>query len=137
MTQIYNKPLPIMNNEDREFWEAAKKHEPVCQRCKKCDTWLWHPLVQCPQCYSFSLGYEKISGHGKVFSYSIVKYNPSPIWQDAVPYILATVEMDEGVRMKFHLVNCGADDVRIGLPVKMTFKDVTPEWTLPQFEPEA
>ena len=134
MTQAYYKPLPRPNNEDSGFWEAIKRHEPVCQRCKQCGTWLWHPLVQCPQCLSFDLGYDKIRGLGKVFSYSIVMYNPSPVWSDAVPYVVATVTMEEGIRMKFHLVNCDLKDVKVGMPVKMTFKDVTPEWTLPQFE---
>lgn len=137
MTNNYNKPLPVPNNEDKGFWDAMKRHEPACQRCLDCGTWLWYPLVQCPQCYSFNLGYDKISGLGKVYSYSIVKYNPAPMWQDAVPYILAVVEMEEGIRMKFHLVNCALSDVKTGLPVKMAFKDVTPEWTLPQFEPAA
>jgi uncharacterized protein len=135
MTQAYYKPLPRPNNEDREFWEAAKRHEPVCQRCRQCGAWLWHPLVQCPQCLSFDLGYEKISGLGKVLSYSIVMYNPSPIWSDVVPYVVATVTMEEGIRMKFHLVNCDPKDVKVGMPVKITFNDVTPEWALPQFEP--
>jgi len=136
MTQAYNKPLPLPNNEDKEFWAASKRHESVCQRCKDCGAWLWHPLVQCPQCYSFALGYEKISGRGKIYSYSIVKFNPSPIWQDAVPYVLATVEMEEGIRMKFHLTNCDIEDVKIGMPVKITFQDVASDWTLPQFEPQ-
>ena len=135
MTQAYYRPLPRPNNEDGGFWEAAKRHEPVCQRCGECGTWLWHPLVQCPQCLSFNLAYDKISGRGKLFSYSIVKYNPSPAWSDAVPYVVATVEMEEGIRMKFHLVNCALEDVKVGLPVKMIFNDVTPECTLPQFEP--
>ena len=135
MTSAYLRPLPRPNNEDKGFWEATKRHEPVCQRCKGCGTWLWHPLVQCPQCQSFDLGYDRISGRGKLFSYSIVMYNPSPAWSDAVPYVVATVEMEEGIRMKFHLVNCDLDAVKVGLPVKMIFADVTPEWTLPQFEP--
>jgi len=135
MTTGYNKPLPTPNNEDRAFWEAMKRHEPVCQRCGDCGTWLWLPLVQCPRCYSFNLIYEKIRGAGKVYSYSIVNYNPAPLWQDAVPYILAVVELEEGVRMKLHLVNCPVTGVKMGMAAKMTFKDVTPEWTLPQFEP--
>jgi len=111
MTQAYNKPLPLPNNEDKEFWAASKRHESVCQRCKDCGAWLWHPLVQCPQCYSFA-------------------------WQDAVPYVLATVEMEEGIRIKIHLTNCDIEDVKIGMPVKITFQDVASEWTLPQFEPQ-
>jgi uncharacterized protein len=137
MGEQYLKPLPMSNNEDKGFWEGIKQHRPVCQRCTQCGTWLWHPLVQCPQCLSFALGYDEITGRGKVLSYSIVRYNPSPVWADAVPFVLATVEMEEGVRMKFHLVNCAPDDVKVGMSVRMIFKDVTDEWTLPQFEPAA
>jgi uncharacterized protein len=134
-THGYNKPLPKPNHENIGFWEAAKRHEPVCQRCSQCGTWLWQPLVQCPQCLSFDLGYEKISGLGKLFSYSIVKSTRSKIWSDVVPYVVATVTMEEGIRMKFNLVHCDPEIVKVGMPVKMIFKDVTPDWTLPQFEP--
>ena len=119
----------------RDFGRAMRRHEPACQRCSQCGTWIWQPLVQCPQCLSFDLGYEKISGLGKVFSYSIVKSTRSRIWSDVVPYVVATVAMEEGIRMKFMLVHCHPDDVKVGLPVRMIFKDVTPDWTMPQFEP--
>jgi uncharacterized protein len=135
MAQPYLRPLPRPNSEDAGFWEETKQHRPACQRCKQCGTWLWSPLVQCPRCLSFDLGFDEISGRGKVFSYSIVLYNPSPAWSDAVPYVVATVEMEEGIRMKFHLVNCDPHDVKVGMAVRMIFQDVTPDWTLPQFEP--
>ncbi len=135
MEQAVPRPLPQVTYEEKEFFEAARRHEIVAQRCRNCGTWLWHPLVQCPQCYSFDLGYEKISGRGKILSYSIVYYNPAPAWKDATPYILATIEMEEGIRMKFHLLNCKPESVKAGMPVRVIFEDVTPEFTLPQFEP--
>ena len=51
----------------------------------------------------------------------------------APPLIITEAEMDEGVRMAGNLRGCAPDDVRAGMRVEVTFEDVTPEVTLPQF----
>jgi uncharacterized OB-fold protein len=49
------------------------------------------------------------------------------------PYVLALIELDEGVRMMSN-VKCDPDEVRIGLPVKVTFEKRGHVF-LPMFEP--
>jgi hypothetical protein len=63
--------------------------------------------------------------------------NQSPGFRDALPYVLAYVELDEGVRMLSNIVDCAAEAVRIGMPVEVVFDDVTPTATLPKFKPAA
>jgi uncharacterized OB-fold protein len=50
-----------------------------------------------------------------------------------VPYVLALVELEEGVRMMTNIVGCDPDAVRIGASVEVVFDDVTDEVTLPKF----
>ena len=59
----------------------------------------------------------------------------APGFRDALPYVLAYVELGEGVRMLTNIVDCAPDDVRIGMPVEVVFEDVTPAVTLPKFKP--
>jgi len=63
--------------------------------------------------------------------------NQSAGFRDALPYVLAYVELGEGVRMLTNIIGCAPEDVRIGMAVEVAFDDVTAELTLPKFKPAA
>jgi uncharacterized OB-fold protein len=50
------------------------------------------------------------------------------------PYVLAIVELDEGVRMTTDIV-AAPEAVKVGMPVAVYFDDVTSEHTLVKFKP--
>jgi hypothetical protein len=52
-----------------------------------------------------------------------------------VPYAVVVVELEEGARLVSNLVGCPIGDLAPGMPVEVTFDDVTPEVTLPKFRP--
>jgi len=77
----------------------------------------------------------RASGRGTVYSFTVTYQNQSPGFREELPYVLAIVELDEGVRMMTNVVGCAPDAVRIGMPVQVVFEDVTAEITLPKFRP--
>jgi uncharacterized OB-fold protein len=50
---------------------------------------------------------------------------------------MAYVELDEGVRMLTNIVECKPEEVKVGMPVEVTFEDATPEISIPVFKPVA
>jgi uncharacterized OB-fold protein len=52
-----------------------------------------------------------------------------------LPYNVAEVELDEGPRLLTNLVGISNDEIRAGMPVEITFEDVTGEVTLAKFKP--
>jgi uncharacterized OB-fold protein len=56
-----------------------------------------------------------------------------PQFAGAVPYAIAIVELEEGVRMATWVVDVRPDELSIGLPVVVVFDDVTSAVTLPKF----
>jgi uncharacterized OB-fold protein len=66
-----------------------------------------------------------------VFSY-VVHHHPAVPGRD-VPFVVALVELDEGVRMLGELVDI--DDVHIGLPVRVDFRPVDAELAMPYWRP--
>jgi uncharacterized OB-fold protein len=50
-----------------------------------------------------------------------------------VPYVLALIDLEEGVRMMSNVVDCDPHAVEIGMAVEVTFEDITEEITLPKF----
>ena len=59
----------------------------------------------------------------------------SPSFRPDVPYSIAIIELEEGVRMMSNIVECRNEDLSIDMPVEVVFDDVTPEITLPKFRP--
>jgi uncharacterized OB-fold protein len=131
----YAKPLPRIDEESKGFWEACQRHELYLQRCGDCGALRHYPRALCPSCLSERIEWLRASGKGTVYTFTVTHQNQSAGFRDALPYVLAYVELAEGPRMLTNIVGCAPDDVRIGMPVEVVFEDVTPSVTLPKFKP--
>jgi hypothetical protein len=131
----YRKPLPRIDEESRGYWEALARHELYLQRCRACGTLRFYPRALCPGCLADATDWVRASGRGTVYSFTVTHQNQAPGFRDALPYVLAIVELAEGVRLMTNVVGCAPDAVRIGMPVEVVFEDVTPDITLPKFRP--
>ncbi len=129
------KPLPGIDDFQRPFWEAAKRHELVLQRCRKCGSFRYPPGLMCHECLSDDLEWTRVSGRGTVFTWTVFHRAYHPAFAAEVPYAVVAVELEEGPRMLSNLVNCKLEDIRIGMPVVVTFDDASAEISLPKFRP--
>jgi hypothetical protein len=71
------------------------------------------------------------SGRGKIHSWTITHHAFHPGVREDLPYTLATVDLEEDVRMNAQLRGVPAETLRIGLPVRVTFETVKEGLTLP------
>ncbi len=131
----YKKPLPRIDEESRGYWEALARHEVYVQRCRACRTPRFYPRALCPSCLADATDWVRASGRGTVYSFTVTHQNQAPGFRDDLPYVLAIVELVEGVRLMTNIVCCAPEAVRIGMPVEVVFEDVTPDITLPKFRP--
>jgi uncharacterized OB-fold protein len=80
---------------DTEFWAATKRHELVVQRCNSCKAFQWGPEWLCHACRSFDMGWHKLSGRGRLFSW-VRCWNPvHTALKEACPYIVAVIQLPE------------------------------------------
>jgi uncharacterized OB-fold protein len=93
--------------------------------------------VLCPTCLSDQTEWVKSNGKGKVYTFTVTYQNQSAGFRENLPYIMAYVELDEGIRMLTNIVGCKPEEVKIGMPVEVTFEDATPEISVPLFRPTA
>jgi len=137
MATASSKPLPrpISPELTRPFWEAAKRHELVMPRCTTCDHLFFYPRSECPRCLSNHLEWVRVSGRGRLHTYTIVYQPANAAFRDDTPYIYAVVQLDEGPRMVSNVVQCDLDAVKVDMPLEVIFDDVTPECTLVKFKP--
>jgi len=64
----------------------------------------------------------KLSGRGKVYSYSVVHVPPKELEMIA-PYVIAIVELEEGPRITTQ-IDCKPEEVYIGMPVEVVFRRI-------------
>lgn len=117
------------------FYEAAKRGELRFQRCTQCRTWRHYPRPACPQCLSREYTWEQSSGHGTVYTWTIVRGPTLPAFEAQLPYNVVDVLMDEGVHFVSQVVDCPPEGLRAGMSVGATFVAVDDDITLVKFKP--
>lgn len=131
------RPLPRPNAMSEPFWAAARRHELRLQRCMECREIRYYPRPRCPNCQSGEYEWEKLSGQGSVYTYTVV-HRPVARWfMDRVPLVCAIVELKEGVRVLSDLEEIEPERVDIGMAVEAFFEDVNEEISLLKFRPVA
>jgi len=130
---------PAASRDTQFFWEGVNAHELRIQR--KPDGSLQHPpLPAVWQDKEAPIDYVVASGKGTVFSF-VVHHAPK-VPGRTLPFVIALVQLEEGVRMLGELRNVDPASVEIGMPVRATYidfpaNDVGPDWTLYAWEPDA
>jgi uncharacterized OB-fold protein len=118
-------PRPSPDGLDSAYWEAAKRHELLVQRCNACNGFQWGPEFICYQCRSFDLRWERVSGRGRIFSWERIWHPVHPALKDACPYLVVLVELPDAgkVRMVGNLLGDPMQQVPIGGEVEAVFED--------------
>ncbi|MEB4209765.1 Zn-ribbon domain-containing OB-fold protein [Mycobacterium sp. 94-17] len=132
MTGNGGRPFVAASALSEGFWAAAAENRLVVQRCDECATLRHYPQFLCPRCRSAAWNWAEMSGRGVVYSFTVSHRAFAPAWADRVPYVIATVELDEGVRMVSDLPPEDLDAVAIGRAVQVFF-DHTGAVSLPRF----
>ena len=127
-----SRPAPIRTEDNQFFWDAAAQGRLVGQRCSGCGRFNHPPRPMCPVCHSLDYEIVELSGTGQVYSYAVLHHPRSPKF--TYPVVAALVDLDEGIRMVTNLVGIEPADVRIGMPVRVTFERTEDGGRLPVFE---
>jgi uncharacterized OB-fold protein len=129
----YTKPLPVIEKWNAPYWQAAKRHEFVAQRCRACGYVHLPPGPVCTNCLSDDQEWISLSGKGVIHSFGVYYQLWHPGFTEDIPYNVALIELAEGPLIISQVVGCENDTLACGLAVEVTFDEVTPEMTLPKF----
>jgi uncharacterized OB-fold protein/acyl dehydratase len=129
---------PAASRDTAFFWDGINAHELRIQ--KRPDGTLQHPPA--PALWNdkdVPTDYVVASGKGTVFSF-VVHHAPQ-VPGRTLPFVIALVELEEGVRMLGELRGIDPAKVEIGMDVRATYIDFPagesgPAWTLYAWEPD-
>ncbi len=86
------------------------------QRCESCGSIQFPARSACRSCRSGSLAVHRLSGRGTVYSYTEVGQAPQGF---STPYLVAMVDLEEGVRITAQLTDVEPEEVAVGMEVEM------------------
>ncbi|MEV0594697.1 bifunctional MaoC family dehydratase N-terminal/OB-fold nucleic acid binding domain-containing protein [Nonomuraea cavernae] len=129
------RPRPAVNRDNAFWFEAAREHRLVIQRCAGCGALRHPPGPCCPECGSFDWDTVEASGHGHVHSFVVSHHPRHPAFE--YPLVVAVVELAEGTRLITNLAGVTPDEVEIDMPVTLDWLDADPGLSLPVFRPFA
>jgi uncharacterized OB-fold protein len=131
----YTKPLPKPTPWSKPFWDGCKNGKLLIQQCKECQRYVFYPKLFCPFCLSYDLNWIEATGKGKIYTFTVVySYQPTEFSAD-VPYVVAVIDLEEGVRMMSNIVGCKPEAVKCDMDVEVVFEKVSHDVTLPKFKP--
>jgi uncharacterized OB-fold protein len=118
------------------YWQAAKEHRLTTCKCANCGYCRIPPTPYCPECQSHEIDWPTLPGTGTIFSYAICTKSP---YQDVADFVYVPIVVDidgtqgHGARLVCNFVG-NADEVKIGMKVKVIWTSINDGWELPNFE---
>ena len=118
-------PSPHGKDLSASYWEGTSRGALVLQCCSACGRFRHYAQLICSSCYTEHADWIDASGRGTVHSWTVSHHAFHPSFGADLPYTLATVDLEEGVRALGLLKNVAPDALKIGLQLRATF----PVWT--------
>ena len=126
-------PQPVPTAETAPYWRAALEGRLEIQHCRACARHQFYPRRFCTQCLSDDIQWVQASGRGRIYTYTVCHVAAHPAFESRVPYAIAMVELDEGVRMLAGIVDSDLQQLAVGAPVQVCFERIGDEFALPMF----
>ncbi|MDL2313448.1 OB-fold domain-containing protein [Desulfovibrio sp. OttesenSCG-928-C14] len=133
-----HQPLPFpprVSYDTEPFWKYCAAHELRLQKCSACGAVRWPVALVCPQCLGRDFTWSLCGGQGRIYSFVVFHRAFHPRLEGLVPYVVASVQLEEGPRFTSNIVNCAPSSLECEQPVRLIWKDGPEGISLPVFEP--
>jgi uncharacterized OB-fold protein len=124
MTTTIPLPVPRPTPVSAPFWEGLRERKVRIQYSPSSDRWVFYPRLLAPGTLADDLEWREVSGEGVLYTFTIARKPTAPQWKDAIPQLLAIVELDEGPRLTTELVDVEPDSIHVGMRVRPVFHDL-------------
>ena len=131
----YDKPVPVVDADSAPYWEGAKQNRLMIQRDRASGQSFLYSRRLVPGIDEAQLEWVQASGRGRIYSFTVAHRPAGPAFKNDVPYVIASIELEEGARIMTNVVTDRPDSLRIGQAVEVFFDKVSDDLTIPKFRP--
>ncbi|MGH8338163.1 MAG: Zn-ribbon domain-containing OB-fold protein [Gammaproteobacteria bacterium] len=135
MSEQRPKPVPVVDELSAPFWNAAREHRLVVQRCADCNYYNHPPKPFCDACLSQRLEFQAVSGRGTIYSFTVMHQRDVAGFEHEAPFINIVVELAEQ-SMLLMVSNQPIGELgrlRAGAQVEVWFENRGVDLVIPQF----
>lgn len=125
-------PTPNVYVETTPFWEGAKQRKLMLQYCRDTGRFQHYPRPVSIYTGSRNLEWREVSGKGTIYACTVLRV-PGPGLDGRLPLPVATVELDEGVRILGNVLGTEPDKVAIGQRVELAWDTIAEGVDYPAF----
>ena len=93
------KPRPTIDIDSKTYWDAAKNKKLMIQYSLDTKEYFLYSKQLINTTDSKNVEWREVSGKGKIYSYTVVHAPAGPAFKDDTPYIVASIELEEGARI--------------------------------------
>jgi len=129
------RPRPAVTPDNAFWFEAAREHRLVIQRCGGCGRLRHPPRTRCGECGSYEWDAREAKGTGAVYSFVVNHYPQVPAFD--YPLAVGLIELDEGTRLVANVVGIEPSAIEVGMRVVVEWEEHDSDLSLPAFRPVA
>ena len=116
-TSGVTRETPPSRTFSKPYWDATREKKLLLQYDPQSSRYQFFPRPTGIATGRRALEWREVSGKGEVFTYTVAHRAREP-FRGHEPFLIVLVTLDEGVNVMANMVDCGLDDIRIGLRVK-------------------
>lgn len=131
----YKKPIPVPDEASKPFFEGARQHKLMLQKCSSCGVAIWPVKPRCDNCFSVEIDWVEASGKATLYTFTLMHQLYHPGFEAELPYNVSIVELAEGLRITSNVVGSPNAELKIGMPLEVVFEDISDQISLPKFRP--
>ncbi len=129
----FKKPRPTIDPDSKTYWEGASNEKLMLQYSIDTNEYFLYSKQLTNAINSKNIEWRQVSGKGKIYSFTIVYAPAGPAFKNDTPYIVASIELDEGARIISNIITDDIEKVSIGDKVKVIFEKQSDGFTIPMF----
>jgi uncharacterized OB-fold protein len=104
-----------------------QRYALVGRRCRSCERVTFPPKTMCPGCGGRDFDGTRLSGRGRIYSYTIISRGGAPTEFDhqqrmTGEFAVALVELEEGPKVMGQMTDCDPHRLEIGMAVRATIR---------------
>ena len=130
---LHGLPRPRPDLDTQPFWDGCAEGRFLVPTCAGCGRPRWPPGPMCPYCRSEATDWVPAAGRGSVYSWIVASHPVDPVLADQVPYVVAMIDLPEGIRVVGNVLGCEPAEVTAGMAVELMFEDAGEGLRLPNF----
>lgn len=124
---------PTIDSDSESWWAAVQDRTLMINACGSCGRNSLYARPFCPHCWSQDVRLTQATGRSRLYTWSVIHQNVAPF--DAVPYVVAMVDLEEGPRLMTEIVDCTVDELCAEMELEIAFREDADGFVVPVFRP--